>query len=251
MLPTLWDLARDHRVLAPDFPGFGASEKPLRPFHPAFFARFARDFLDAVGVERAHVIGNSMGGRAAIELGLRFPSRVDRLVLLTPSPAWKRFRGAVPVVRVLMPELALVPLRIPRSRVKATIAWMFSKPERLPAAWHEAAVDEFLRVFRSPAGRVAFFSAARQIYLESPHGARGFWDRLPSLTPPTLFVWGDRDPLVPHRFAAHVADAVPGARSIVLPDCGHVPQFELPERTQALIREHLGAAPAPDVTRAS
>jgi pimeloyl-ACP methyl ester carboxylesterase len=241
LLPTLWDLARDHRVIAPDFPGFGASEKPLRPYHAAFFARFARDFLDALGIERAHVIGNSMGGRAAIELGLRFPERVDRLVLLTPSPAWKRFRGAVPVVRVLMPELAVVPLRIPRARVKATIAWMFSKPERLPSAWHEAAVDEFLRVFRTPRGRVAFFSAARQIYLESPHGARGFWDRLPSLTAPTLFVWGDRDRLVTHRFAAHVADAVPNARSVVLPDCGHVPQFELPERTHALIREHLGA----------
>jgi pimeloyl-ACP methyl ester carboxylesterase len=182
-----------------------------------------------------------MGGRAAIELALRFPERVDRLVLLAPSPAWKRFRAAVPVVRVLYPELAVLPLRIPRSQVKAGIARMLSKPERLPKAWYDAAVDEFLRVFSMPQGRVAFFSAARQIYLESPHGVRGFWDRLPGLAAPTLFVWGDRDALVPHRFAKHVASAVPGARSIVLPDCGHIPQFELPERTHALIREHLGA----------
>jgi pimeloyl-ACP methyl ester carboxylesterase len=241
LLPTLWDLARDHRVIAPDFPGFGASDKPIRPYHAAFFARFARDFLDALGIDRAHVIGNSMGGRAAIELALRFPERVDRLVLLAPSPAWKRFRAAVPVVRVLYPELAVLPLRIPRSQVKAGIARMLSKPERLPKAWYDAAVDEFLRVFSMPQGRVAFFSAARQIYLESPHGVRGFWDRLPRLAAPTLFVWGDRDALVPHRFAKHVAAAVPGARSIVLPDCGHIPQFELPERTHALIREHLGA----------
>ena len=89
---------------------------------------------------------------------------------------------------------------------------------------------------------MSFFSSAREIYLEEPHGDDGFWDRLPSLSRPAMFVWGDRDWLVPSRFARHVVNALPKARSVVLEDCGHVPQFELPERTHALIREFFGAA---------
>ncbi len=239
MLPLLWELAKDHRVLAPDLPGFGNSDKPFRAYHAAFYARWLRGFLDATGIERAHLVGNSMGGRVAIELDLRHPERANRLVLLAPSPAWKRFRQAVPVVRVLVPELAMLPLRIPRSRVEGTLRWMFSKPSRLPTAWYDAAVDEFLRVFRTTHGRVAFLSAARQIYLERPHGERGFWDRLSGLEAPTLFVWGDRDPLVPASFAAHVARAIPHVTSVTFEDCGHVPQFEFPEKTNRLVRDFL------------
>jgi pimeloyl-ACP methyl ester carboxylesterase len=101
------------------------------------------------------------------------------------------------------------------------------------------AADEFLRVFSTPRGRFAFFSAARQIYLEEPHGEEGFWDRLPSMTRPTLFVWGDRDWLVPSAFERHVVAAIPTARSVVFEDCGHVPQYEHPDRTNELIREFL------------
>jgi pimeloyl-ACP methyl ester carboxylesterase len=96
-------------------------------------------------------------------------------------------------------------------------------------------------VFSSPRGRIAFFSAARQIYLEEPYGEAGFWDRIKGLSRPALFVWGDRDRLVPAGFARHVERAVPDAHSILLQDCGHVPQFEHPERTHAAIREFLAA----------
>ncbi|HVH47552.1 MAG TPA: hypothetical protein VM925_34690, partial [Labilithrix sp.] len=67
---------------------------------------------------------------------------------------------------------------------------IFADPDRLPVTWLEAATDEFVHYFRSAQGRIAFFSAARQIYLESARGERGFWDRLPRLKPPALFVWG-------------------------------------------------------------
>ena len=104
------------------------------------------------------------------------------------------------------------------------------------AAGNDAAADEAVRVFRSPAHRVAFFSSARQIYLEDAYGRHGFWDRLPGLLPPALFLWGDRDRLVPSSFARHVADCLPDAGSVVLEDCGHVPQFEHPAETNALLR---------------
>jgi pimeloyl-ACP methyl ester carboxylesterase/putative sterol carrier protein len=240
MLPTLAELAPDHRVIAVDLPGFGDSAKPVRAYDPAFFARWLVAFLDAVGVERAVLVGNSMGGRIAIETGLRAPGRVDALVLFSPSLAFKKFREAAPVVRVLLAELGAMPIVLPRGIVVRSLRMMFARPERLRDAWYDAAVDEFARVFATARGRMAFFSAARQIYLEEAHGEDGFWDRLPALTPPALFLWGDRDQLVPCGFARHVARAVPSAHSVILRDSGHVPQFEHPGPTHRIVREFLG-----------
>jgi len=241
MLPTFVDLAPDHWVIAPDLPGFGDSGKPVRAYDPAFYARWLEAFLDAVGIDRAVLVGNSMGGRIAIEVGLQCPSRVAALVLFAPSLAFKRFREATPLVRLLAAELGAMPLVMPRPLVLTALRMMFARPERLRDTWYDAAADEFLRVFATPRGRMAFLSAARQIYLEEAHGEAGFWDRLGALTPPALFLWGDADQLVPWRFSRHVEALLPDARSVVLEDCGHVPQFEHRERTHALVREFLRA----------
>jgi pimeloyl-ACP methyl ester carboxylesterase len=75
-------LARTHRVYAPDLPGFGGSSKPAADYSPAFFERFAAGFLDALGLRRAAVVGNSLGGLVALRLALSEPARVGALVLV-------------------------------------------------------------------------------------------------------------------------------------------------------------------------
>ena len=245
MLPTLWNLARDHRVLAPDLPGFGGSEKPIRSYDFAFFADWLKAFMDAVGVDKADLVGNSLGGRIALEAGLSVPDRVGRMVLLCPSPAFLRGRQYVPIVKLLRPELAVVPMLLTHGAVVEGVRSMFSKPARLRPEWYDAFADEFLRVFASPRGRVALFSAARQVYLEEPAGEQGFWQRLPALKRPALFVWGAKDWLVPARFEHHISEALPNCESVVLKDCGHVPQYELPAKTNRLIRDFLGSTSKP------
>jgi len=181
-----------------------------------------------------HLIGNSLGGRVALEVALRHPERIGRLCLLAPSLAWRRARPWAPLVRVLSPELGLVQLT-PRWAVEAIAHRL------LPVAtdnWVRAGVDEFLRAYLTPRGRVAFYAAARHIYLEEPHGSEGFWTRLAHLRPPALFIWGMRDWLVPIAFARHVRDVLPAARHVEL-DCGHVPQLEQPEQTHAVIAAFL------------
>lgn len=239
MAPLIPELARTHHVIAPDLPGFGESGKPLRPLHAAYYARWLVKFMDVLGIERATAIGNSMGGRIALELGIRAPERTDKLVLLAPSMAWRSFRQFVPFVRLLRPEMGAVPLLVPRLQVITSLRMMFSKPDRLVSTWLDAAADEFLHVFGSARGRVCFFHAAREIYLEDSSGERGFWDRLRTLQAPALFVWGDRDWLVPSAFARHAVDAVPHATSVVLDDCGHVPQYEAMDRVANLLRAFL------------
>jgi pimeloyl-ACP methyl ester carboxylesterase len=141
-----------------------------------------------------------MGGRVAIEMGLEAPDRVDRMVLLAPSPAFIRRREFVRLVRLLRPELALLPVPLWHRHVVRGIRFMFARPDRLPQDWYAAAADKFIRIFRTRRGRIAFFSAAREIYLEEPYGERGFWDRLPDMLRPALFVWGEKDLLtVPLR----------------------------------------------------
>lgn len=237
-LPTVSALADRFRVIAVDLPGFGDSDKPIAaPYDARFFAEVVIDLLDTLELDRAHLIGNSLGGRIALEIGLRRPDRVDRLVLLAPSLAWRRERPWTPLLRLTRPELGLVQLA-PRRLVTAIVKRL------IPGAnegWAAAGVDEFLRAYLTPAGRAAFYAAARQIYLEEPQGENGFWPRLKTLVPEALFMWGRRDGLVPIAFARHVTDALPNARHLEL-DCGHVPQVERPRQTHAAVAEFLSAS---------
>jgi pimeloyl-ACP methyl ester carboxylesterase len=239
MLPLIVDLARDHRVLSPDFPGFGASSAPRWHYRAADFARWLEVFQEEVGAKPAALVGNSLGGRVAIEAGLRNPGSVDRMVLLCPSPAFKRMRHFVPVVRLLPPDAVITRIPLGHRAIVLGIRAMFAKPDRLSRQWYDAAADEHQRVMRSYRHRRAFMATLRQIYLEEAFGDHGFWDRLPQMTVPALFVWGDRDRLVPASFERHVVAAVPHAESVVLHDCGHVPQFEHPSETAELTRAFL------------
>ena len=239
MLPVLADLMADHHVLAPDSPGFGASSAPRGPYTPAWFAAWVEAFSRATGSRGAVLVGNSLGGRIALEAGLARPKSVRALVLLAPSPAFRRLRQYVPFVRLVTPRLASLPVLMHSRLAAEGLKGMFSDPSRLPDTWFDAFADESVRVLADRAHRVAFLSCARQIYLEDAYGRNGFWQRLPGLLPPALFVWGDRDRLVPSSFARHVADALPSAGQVVLEDCGHVPHFEHPVETMAMIRGFL------------
>lgn len=234
-LTTVVALAARFRVIAIDLPGFGDSDKPLGASYDArFFARAVVALLDALELDRAHLIGNSLGGRVALEVALHDPGRVERLALLCPSLAWRRQRTWAPVVRMMRPKLGLVHMA-PRPLVEAVVHRLIPDAQE---GWTAAGVDEFLRAYLTPSGRAAFYAAARHIYLEAPHGDGGFWPRLSRLEPEALFVWGRRDRLVPVAFARHVVEALPHASQLEL-DCGHVPQIERPRQTHAAVADFL------------
>jgi pimeloyl-ACP methyl ester carboxylesterase len=249
---TVSALTPEHTVHAIDLPGFGSSSKPLRaPYDAAWFSRAVIRFMDSMGIARAHLVGNSLGGRVAIEVGLREPDRVRSLSLLCPSMAWRRRRHFVPVVKLLRPELAAIPHTFGDVLVRQQFWSMFSRPERIHPSAADVAVEEFLRTYRSVNARVAFHSAARHIYLEEPTGPDGFYTRLRGLEPPAMFVWGDEDPLVPRAFGRYVHDALPDARQVVLEQCGHVPQVEHPVDANALVHDFISRAQASAAQRAA
>jgi pimeloyl-ACP methyl ester carboxylesterase len=231
-MPTLAALASGYRVIAVDLPGFGDSDKPLTArYDSAYFADATVALLDELAFDQARLIGNSMGGRVAIEVGLRAPERVAQVVLLSPAMAWLRDRNMKWLLQLPLPRLGLLQ-PAPRAIVEPIVRRVVPGAQR---GWSAAGVDEFLRSYLTAAGRFAFYESARNIYLDEPHGDDGFWRRLEGLACDSMFVWGRRDQLVPIAFMKHVERALPQARHLEL-DCGHVPQLEAPRQTHEAIR---------------
>jgi len=234
-LPTVVSLAQaGHHAIAIDQPGFGDSHKPLLAAYDApFMARAAVEFLDARAIDTAHFVGNSLGGRVALELGLAHPDRVRKLALLACSLAWKRRPSWARYLPLLRPELGLIQ-PAPRPLVEEIVRRSIPGGR---SGWAAAGIDEFVRAYCTPRGRAAFYAAARHIFLER---SEEFWERLGTLEREALFVWGRHDPIVPSAFAPHVREVLPTARHAEL-DSGHVPQIERPSETEALLKRFLAA----------
>lgn len=244
MLPLIPALSGKYRVLAPDLPGHGGTQATGQPHGATYLGRWLAEFLRATCDEPVVLVGNSLGGRTSLQTALDDPDLVRGLVLLCPAVAFRKLRQFVPFVRLVPDHLASLPVVVPRGMALRGLRNLFADPSRLRPAWYDAAIDEFLRVLAIRANRLAIFSALRHVYLDEPFGGSGFWDRLPGLRPPALFLWGDRDVLVPAGFARFVTEALPHAESVILRDCGHVPQFEHPDLTARYTTEFIESLPA-------
>jgi len=193
-------------VIAPDHPGFGKSDDFPEVEAMDDLVYHYLDFLDALGIERAHVVGASFGGWVAAELAVAAPHRVGSLVLL--SAAGLRLpEHPVPDI-FLMPPAELV-------------ATLFHDPP--PAAPAAAApdIDAILAAYRD-ATALARFSWVP--FLSNPKLER----RLRRVTAPTLVVAPSDDRLIPVAHARRYASRIPGARFAEVPDCGHAMYFERP-----------------------
>src|SRR4051794_17482240 len=242
-LPTIAAMAPNGwRVIAIDLPGYGDSDKPFpAAYDAAFFSRWVVATLDALGIDRAHVLGHSMGGRVALEVGMSAPDRTDRLIAMTPSMAWLGKPTWAPFLKLVRPELGIFQ-PAPKGFVEGIVRRVVpdsANPYVAPA------LDEFMRSYLNPRGRVAFYASARNIALEDPEP---FWGRLKDLAPESLFIWGRHDNLVPIAFENHVRRTLPAATHVEL-DCGHVPQLECPRKVHGAIERFLAGKPQPHSVR--
>jgi len=242
LFETAAALSGSYRVHAPDLPGFGSSSKPaLGAYDARWFAEIMLGFMDQRDIREARIVGNSMGGRVGIEMGLIAPERITALALLCPAVAWLR-RGLHPIVRLLRPEFGLLPHGFRRSTVASQFRGIFHDRDAIDPAVADLIVDEFRRIYHSPGARLAFLASARNIYLEAPFGRRGFYPRLAELQTPAVFIWGSHDTIVPAAFGRHVRKWLPDAPQVTIESCGHVPQVECAEECNALIETFFADA---------
>jgi pimeloyl-ACP methyl ester carboxylesterase/putative sterol carrier protein len=239
-LTVVPQMAQRFRVYVVDLPGFGSSSKPRGRYDAAWFAGHMFSFLDALDIDRIHIGGNSMGGRIAQEMALMHPRRVESIACLCPATAFSQRPGLF-LARVLRPELGFAVGKLPRKRLLEGMQEMFADHRRVDRSWYEAAIDDFLRTWKGVRARIAFFAAARRIYLEEPEGESGFWSRVKVLESRSFYIFGKQDRIISPHFSRKVQTALPSARVEVWDDCGHVPQVEYPDRTAQVLLEFFSA----------
>jgi 4,5:9,10-diseco-3-hydroxy-5,9,17-trioxoandrosta-1(10),2-diene-4-oate hydrolase len=240
------DLARTHRVLALSLPGHGGTDPAEGPYAPGRdLAPFVADVLDVLGVDRFDLVGNSVGGAIALRVALADPERVRTLTLVDSAGLGREVHpllalDTVPVVG----ELAIAISRLPGGDVQRSgmsSAMLFAQPWRVPPEFF----TEQHELARRPGHLEAATAMARALF--DHNGQREvLLDRLPALTMPTLVVWGASDQLLPAHQAQAAVERLPHGRLELIPDCGHLPHVELPERFVAVLggwlTEHEGVA---------
>jgi pimeloyl-ACP methyl ester carboxylesterase len=234
-LENLPHFGAGHRAIALDLPGFGASPMPSWEIDMPAYGRLLGDFCEKLGIERATLVGNSMGGFIAVEAATSNPSRFERLVLVSAAGilntwnpeargtvtawAWKRFgphfaqRGRQIVSR-------------PRAR-EAVFRPFLRYPNRLRE-------DLLLEQIVGGLERADGFGDALQALIR-----RDIRDRLAEIDIPTLIVWGLSDRVIPVAAAISYHRRIPHSRLEIFERTGHVPQLERPLRFNALLDEFL------------
>jgi pimeloyl-ACP methyl ester carboxylesterase len=206
--PVVRPLAARLRLHLLDLPGFGSARG--RPFSLAEAPEHVRSVISAIGLERPHLVGHSLGGAVCARVAALWPGAVDRLVLAAPAGLLER-------------------RRIPSYALPLTVAAGRAGPRFLPTL-----VGDSLR-----AGPQTVFRAGVQLLRDE-----ALRDELGSISAPTLLLWGGRDPVVPPALAARYTSAIPHARLVVLPGAGHVPMVERPDEFARAVLEFL-SGPSP------
>ncbi|MDG0832577.1 alpha/beta fold hydrolase [Pelomonas saccharophila] len=224
-------LSQTHRVISFDLPGFGLSGPNADgDYRDARYVTFVRRLLARLGVGRASVAGNSLGGEIAWQLALADPARVAGLVLIDAAghnfvsesmPLGFRI-ARIPVLREGM-RWAL-----PRRAIEASVLDVYGDPSHVSAAL----VDRYYELTLREGNRIALMQRMDQL-------APGPVERLPEIKVPTLILWGGRDRLILPRWGEAFHQAIAGSRLVVFPGLGHVPQEEDPAATLAALRDWL------------
>jgi 2-hydroxy-6-oxonona-2,4-dienedioate hydrolase len=217
---NLSTLAERFRVITYDMAGHGFSEKPDRPYTIDFLSDHLVGLLDALGVERAHVSGESLGGWVAAWTAAHHPERVDRLILNTPGNIANK-----PAVMEKVKQSSLAAARTPTlEAVRARVEWLFHDTSFV--------TDELVRLRQRIYSQPGFVRAMEHIVsVQDPEVRKAFaWgpEWCGRITAPTLLLWTDHDPTGGLDEADLLLQWIPGSELHVIEGAGHWPQWERP-----------------------
>jgi pimeloyl-ACP methyl ester carboxylesterase len=241
--PVLEQLAEHHTVIAPDLLGHGRSEKPRADYTVGGYANGMRDLLAVLEVDRATVVGHSLGGGVAAQFAYQFPERCERLVLVgsgglgrTVSPLLRV--AAVPGVEALMPLLGFPPVKL-FSRIGASVLRLFDTSLGRDA-------EEILAVFDALPN-----TEARRAILRTLRSGVDWQGQVITMLDraylahdvPTLIVWGRRDAIIPLGHARLARIAFPDSELVIFDEAGHFPHHTDPPRFARVVREFVAGTP--------
>ncbi len=227
-------LAQGHDVVAVDLPGFGGSDQP-GDLSARLYPRLVPALLDRLGIAKASLVGNSMGGAAAVLTAAEHADHVERLVLLD-SAGFNMAPGDRPfMVRLAGSPASALLGRLPLHRllVRQALRQVFFDDSHV--------TPELVEEYAAPMMREGALGATRSL-LSTPgfDTPEEFQAHAAAIKAPTLVVWGREDAWIPVSHADRLVAAIPGARKLILESCGHMPQEERPAEVARLLKEFLG-----------
>ncbi len=230
-------LAHTHRVLIPDLIGSGISDKPEATYSPEHLVKFFLEFMNSLKIEQAILIGNSMGAGLAMAMALDYPDRVDRLILISGFPAQIEDSVASPQYRRFLHHrpplwLATIGNRLAgRGTTERLLKEMVYQPELISPSIIERSFHN-----RQRGGLLTpLYSLLDHIHSwEERYG-----QRMANISHQTLLLWGDHDRVFPLGVGKQVKNILPQAEWHIIPESGHLPQWEQPEVVNPLILSFL------------
>ena len=233
-IPAFMD---SHRVIAPDLPGFGESPMPREKISIKLYARILDGLLRSLGVEGAVVVGNSMGGFAAAELAISFPTRVERLVLVSAAG-------------LSIEEASRAPLLVGARVWAGTATWLGARGQSVITRrlglqtivrYPERLSPELTYEITRGAGTPGFVPAMEALL------SYGYRDQLARIEVPTLVIWGRNDMLVPSGDAREYVRLIgDNARREMFEDTGHLSMVERPSRFNRLLAAFAAGERVPE-----
>lgn len=209
MIPTAEYLTPDYRVYVPDLPGYGDSDKPEPPFNLSQLADILCKWMDAVGIEQATMLGNSLGCQIIVEFAVRHPNRLERAILQGPTVDRQ--------ARTYYQQLWHLILDAPNEAASQALIQIED--------YSKAGFSRTLHTFE-----MALSDAIEE--------------KLPRVQVPTLVVRGEKDTLVPPRWAQEIMSLLPNAQFVEIAEGGHTLNYKMPEAVARVTRAFINGTEA-------
>jgi pimeloyl-ACP methyl ester carboxylesterase len=236
--PSIESICQYYRVFAPDWPGYGESDKPRISYSTGYYVDFLGHFMDALGLEKASLVGISMGGAISLGFSLRWPQRVEKLVLVDSHGLGKEVPGrVVSYVMVRLPLLNKLMWAV-LGRSRRMVRWSLRTVFHDPQAVTSGLVDEVFQAAKKPGVGDAWRTWQRN-EIEWSGLRTNFVDRLHTLTVPTLILHGEEDRYVPVSWARRAHASIRDSELHVFPRCGHWLTLERPTEFNRRVLEFL------------
>jgi pimeloyl-ACP methyl ester carboxylesterase len=229
-------LAREHRVFAVDIVGFGRTDKPEVVYTFELMADFVLDFMNTMGIDKASLVGNSMGGGISMTVAAQAPERVNKIVLVDPVGLG---RGLSPVMRLMtLPVIGNVLTKPSRKGVVRQMQLCLYDPSQASDDF----IDRVTAIGTLPGNQRSFLSLLREtanIVGVKKGLVADFSARLKKIKTPILVIWGRQDRILPVSEGEAAVERMGDVRLHVMDKAGHLPQIDKPEEFNATVLDFL------------
>ncbi|EIJ65899.1 hydrolase, alpha/beta domain protein [Candidatus Nitrosopumilus salaria BD31] len=215
--------AEQFRVVVPDLIGFGYSDKPLVDYTPEFFLDFLEKFFVESKIDCPNIIGSSLGGQLSAEYASSHSQNIEKLVLVSPAGAMKQSTPALDayIMAALYPN---------DQSAKNAFEMMEASGEDI----EDEIVSGFVERMRLPNAKLAFMSTVLGL-----KNSELITSKLPSISVPTLIIWGANDPVIPINYADDFVSSIQDCRFFRMDGCGHTPYVQDPNVFASKVLEFL------------